>query len=159
MIDRGGLVCIVSSPLPLIRRNSRAHLESCSSFGAAKYHLRLSALPDHVPQLFGMWQRARRTIHQRCGLLPPWKPAPDVPARWCSDLQPRFIGHHRGSAVKIHPIDLLVHFANVLLLISYSVSSMLWLRWFAVASALTVVPTTWRRSEFSGQRSTGRWYS
>jgi CRP/FNR family transcriptional regulator, cyclic AMP receptor protein len=42
--------------------------------------------------------------------------------------------------VKIHPIDLLVHFANVLLLISYSVRSMLWLRWFAVASALTVVP-------------------
>ncbi|MGN6453075.1 MAG: hypothetical protein ACTHL7_08425, partial [Steroidobacteraceae bacterium] len=40
----------------------------------------------------------------------------------------------------IDPINLLVHFANVLLLISYSVRSMLWLRWFAVASALTVVP-------------------
>jgi Popeye protein conserved region len=42
--------------------------------------------------------------------------------------------------VKIQPSDLLVHFANILLLISYSVRSMLWLRWFAVASALTVVP-------------------
>lgn len=40
----------------------------------------------------------------------------------------------------IQPINLLVHFANVLLLISYSVRSMLLLRWFAVASALTVVP-------------------
>jgi len=42
--------------------------------------------------------------------------------------------------VKIDPLDLLVHFANVLLLVSYSVRSMLWLRWFAVASALTVIP-------------------
>jgi CRP-like cAMP-binding protein len=42
--------------------------------------------------------------------------------------------------VKIDPLELLVHFGNVLLLISYSVRSMLWLRWFAVASALTVVP-------------------
>jgi hypothetical protein len=42
--------------------------------------------------------------------------------------------------MKIDPLDLLVHFANVLLLVSYSVRSMLWLRWFAVASALTVIP-------------------
>jgi Popeye protein conserved region len=42
--------------------------------------------------------------------------------------------------MSIQPIDLLVHFGNVLLLISYSVRSMLLLRWFAVASALTVVP-------------------
>jgi len=42
--------------------------------------------------------------------------------------------------MNIQPIDLLVHFGNVLLLISYSVRSMLLLRWFAVASALTVVP-------------------
>jgi len=42
--------------------------------------------------------------------------------------------------MRIHAIDLLVHVANVLLLISYSVRSMLWLRWFAVASAVTVVP-------------------
>jgi hypothetical protein len=40
----------------------------------------------------------------------------------------------------VQPLDLLVHFANVLLLLSYSVRSMLWLRWFAVASALTVIP-------------------
>jgi Popeye-like protein len=40
----------------------------------------------------------------------------------------------------IQPLNLLVHFANVLLLISYSVRSMLLLRWFAVASALTVIP-------------------
>jgi CRP-like cAMP-binding protein len=40
----------------------------------------------------------------------------------------------------VQPLDLLVHFANVLLLVSYSVRSMLWLRWFAVASALTVIP-------------------
>ncbi len=44
------------------------------------------------------------------------------------------------SAVNIQPLELLMHFGNVLLLISYSVRSMLWLRWFAVASALTVVP-------------------
>lgn len=36
--------------------------------------------------------------------------------------------------------DYLVHFANILLLVSYSVRDILWLRWFAVASALTVVP-------------------
>ena len=42
--------------------------------------------------------------------------------------------------MNIQPLNLLVHFANVLLLISYSVRSMLLLRWFAVASALTVVP-------------------
>jgi CRP-like cAMP-binding protein len=40
----------------------------------------------------------------------------------------------------IQPADLLVHGANVLLLVSYSVRNILWLRWFAVASALTVVP-------------------
>jgi CRP-like cAMP-binding protein len=40
----------------------------------------------------------------------------------------------------MQPLNLLVHFANVLLLVSYSVRSMLWLRWFAVASALTVIP-------------------
>jgi Popeye protein conserved region len=44
------------------------------------------------------------------------------------------------AVVNIQPLDLLVHFGNVLLLVSYSVRSMLWLRWFAVASALTVVP-------------------
>jgi hypothetical protein len=42
--------------------------------------------------------------------------------------------------MNIHATDLLAHFANVLLLVSYSVRDMLWLRWFAVASALTVMP-------------------
>jgi Popeye-like protein len=34
----------------------------------------------------------------------------------------------------------LVHFSNILLLVSYSVRDMLWLRWFAVAAAVTVIP-------------------
>ena len=42
--------------------------------------------------------------------------------------------------MNIQPADLLVHGANVLLLVSYSVRNILWLRWFAVASAVTVVP-------------------
>lgn len=42
--------------------------------------------------------------------------------------------------MNIQPLDLLVHFGNVLMLLSYSVRNMLWLRWFAVASAVTVVP-------------------
>jgi CRP-like cAMP-binding protein len=36
--------------------------------------------------------------------------------------------------------DYLVHFSNVLLLVSYSVRDMLWLRWFAVAAAITNIP-------------------
>jgi hypothetical protein len=36
--------------------------------------------------------------------------------------------------------DYLVHFSNVLLLVSYSVRDILWLRWFAVAAALTNIP-------------------
>ncbi len=36
--------------------------------------------------------------------------------------------------------DYLVHFSNILLLVSYSVRDMLWLRWFAVAAALTNIP-------------------
>lgn len=39
-----------------------------------------------------------------------------------------------------HPVDFLVHFSNVLMLASYSVRDMLWLRWFAVAAALTNIP-------------------
>jgi hypothetical protein len=34
----------------------------------------------------------------------------------------------------------LVHFSNVLMLVAYSVSDILWLRWFAVAAALTNIP-------------------
>lgn len=37
-------------------------------------------------------------------------------------------------------VDYLVHFSNILLLVSYSVRDMLWLRWFAVAAALTNMP-------------------
>jgi len=37
-------------------------------------------------------------------------------------------------------IDLLVHLSNVLMLVAYSVRDMLWLRWFAVAAALTNIP-------------------
>ena len=36
--------------------------------------------------------------------------------------------------MSVQPIDYLVHFSNILLLVSYSVRNMLWLRWFAVAA-------------------------
>src|SRR5215472_9905374 len=42
--------------------------------------------------------------------------------------------------MNIQPIDYLVHFSNILLLVSYSVRDMLWLRWFAVAAALINMP-------------------
>jgi len=42
--------------------------------------------------------------------------------------------------MSIHPVDYLVHFSNILLLVSYSVRDILWLRWFAVAAALTNMP-------------------
>jgi hypothetical protein len=38
------------------------------------------------------------------------------------------------------PLDLLVHGSNILLLIAYSVRDILWLRWFAVAAAVTNMP-------------------
>jgi hypothetical protein len=40
----------------------------------------------------------------------------------------------------IPAINYLVHFSNILLVISYSVRNILWLRWFAVAAALTNIP-------------------
>ncbi len=40
----------------------------------------------------------------------------------------------------IQVADYLVHFSNVLLLVAYSVRDILWLRWFAVAAALTNIP-------------------
>jgi Popeye protein conserved region len=40
----------------------------------------------------------------------------------------------------MHAIDYLVHFSNILMLASYSVRDILWLRWFAVAAALTNIP-------------------
>jgi CRP-like cAMP-binding protein len=42
--------------------------------------------------------------------------------------------------MSINPADYLVHFSNILLLVSYSVRDILWLRWFAVAAALTNMP-------------------
>jgi CRP-like cAMP-binding protein len=42
--------------------------------------------------------------------------------------------------VSINPADYLVHFSNMLLLVSYSVRDILWLRWFAVAAAVTNMP-------------------
>jgi hypothetical protein len=40
----------------------------------------------------------------------------------------------------IAPLDILVHASNILLLVAYSVRDILWLRWFAVAAALTNIP-------------------
>jgi CRP-like cAMP-binding protein len=37
-------------------------------------------------------------------------------------------------------LDYLVHFSNILMLAAYSVRDILWLRWFAVAAALTNIP-------------------
>jgi hypothetical protein len=42
--------------------------------------------------------------------------------------------------VDVHALDYLVHFSNILLLVAYSVRDILWLRWFAVAAALTNIP-------------------
>jgi CRP-like cAMP-binding protein len=42
--------------------------------------------------------------------------------------------------MQIQPADYLVHLSNILLLVSYSVRDILWLRWFAVAAALTNMP-------------------
>ena len=42
--------------------------------------------------------------------------------------------------MKISMMDLLAHGSNLLLLVSYSVRDILWLRWFAVAAAITVLP-------------------
>jgi CRP-like cAMP-binding protein len=36
--------------------------------------------------------------------------------------------------------DYLVHFSNIMMLVAYSVRDILWLRWFAVAAALTNIP-------------------
>jgi hypothetical protein len=40
----------------------------------------------------------------------------------------------------MYAADYLVHFSNILLLVAYSVRDILWLRWFAVAAALTNIP-------------------
>jgi hypothetical protein len=40
----------------------------------------------------------------------------------------------------LHAADYLAHVSNLLLLVSYSVRDMLWLRWFAVAAAFIIMP-------------------
>lgn len=40
----------------------------------------------------------------------------------------------------MYAADYLVHFSNILLLVAYSVRDILWLRWFAVAAAVTNIP-------------------
>jgi CRP-like cAMP-binding protein len=42
--------------------------------------------------------------------------------------------------VNIPVTEYLVHFSNILMLVAYSVRDILWLRWFAVAAALTNIP-------------------
>jgi hypothetical protein len=42
--------------------------------------------------------------------------------------------------MNMQPVEYLVHFSNVLLLFSYSVRDMLWLRWFAVGAAVANIP-------------------
>ena len=42
--------------------------------------------------------------------------------------------------MNIQLADILVHASNILLLVSYSVRDILWLRWFAVAAALVNIP-------------------
>jgi len=42
--------------------------------------------------------------------------------------------------MNIAPVEYLVHFSNILLLVSYSVRNMLWLRWFAVGAAVANLP-------------------
>jgi hypothetical protein len=46
----------------------------------------------------------------------------------------------KGGPVSANPTDYLVHFSNVLMLVAYSVRDILWLRWFAVAAAVSVIP-------------------
>jgi hypothetical protein len=42
--------------------------------------------------------------------------------------------------MNLHSTDYLVHFSNILMLAAYSVRDILWLRWFAVAAAVTNIP-------------------
>ena len=42
--------------------------------------------------------------------------------------------------MNMQALDYLVHFSNILMLAAYSVRDILWLRWFAVAAALTNIP-------------------
>ena len=40
----------------------------------------------------------------------------------------------------LHLADYLGHFSNMLMLVSYSVRDILWLRWLDQAAAVTVIP-------------------
>src|SRR5688572_26450954 len=42
--------------------------------------------------------------------------------------------------MNMQPVEYLVHFSNLLLLVSYSVRDILWLRWFAVGAAVANLP-------------------
>ncbi len=42
--------------------------------------------------------------------------------------------------MNMQPVEYLVHFSNLMLLVSYSVRDMLWLRWFAVGAAIANLP-------------------
>jgi hypothetical protein len=42
--------------------------------------------------------------------------------------------------MSMQPVEYLVHLSNILLLVSYSVRDILWLRWFAVAAAIANLP-------------------
>ena len=44
------------------------------------------------------------------------------------------------AVVNTQIAEYLVHFSNILMLVAYSVRDILWLRWFAVAAALTNIP-------------------
>jgi hypothetical protein len=46
----------------------------------------------------------------------------------------------KEGEMNVQHLDYLVHFSNILLLVAYSVRDILWLRWFAVAAALTNIP-------------------
>jgi len=80
--------------------------------------------------------------------------------------------------MNVHATNYLVHFSNVLMLVSYSVRDILWLRWFAVAAALTNIPyflassrpsisirsraSTWNGARWRSpktSRSSTTWYS
>ncbi len=42
--------------------------------------------------------------------------------------------------MNMQPVEYLVHFSNLMLVVSYSVRDILWLRWFAVGAALANLP-------------------
>jgi hypothetical protein len=65
--------------------------------------------------------------------------------RWSNTVgRPACVASHAlpdpGPDVTLQPADYLAHLSNLLLLVSYSVRDILWLRWFAVAAAFIVMP-------------------